>query len=82
MWRIGRFFRWLKWLKDGKPRTDYPGFHCGLCGAWTEQEFSVPEYLSNGEWWDTWKVCPEGCFDEHPDVWGAVFEIADAILEH
>jgi len=35
----------------------YEGFHCGICGRWTFQPFELPEYKSDGEWWDTWGVC-------------------------
>ena len=56
-YQITIFFRWLKWLKNGRPNISYPGYHCGLCGSWTWAEFKIPEYKSAGKWWDTIKVC-------------------------
>ena len=58
-----KFFRWLKWLKNGKPYLSYKGFNCNLCGAWVEEPFKVPEYKSVGEWWDTWGICKK-CIEE------------------
>lgn len=52
-----RFVKWIKWIKKGKPYKEYPGFHCGCCGKWTEEKFKIPEYKSNGEWFDTWGLC-------------------------
>jgi len=60
---VKQFFRWLKWLKNGKPYLSYKGFNCGLCGAWTGEPFKVPEYKSEGKWWDTWGVCKK-CIEE------------------
>jgi len=37
----------------------YRGYHCGICGKWVNEPFSVPEYQSAGEWWDTWGMCNE-----------------------
>lgn len=54
---IQRFFRWLKWRRQGKPYISYKGFHCSLCGAWKEKPFTVPEYISEGKWMDTWGIC-------------------------
>lgn len=51
---------WLKWILRGRPMIKYSGFHCGCCGKWWEIPFEIPEYASAGEWWDTWRVCPEG----------------------
>lgn len=56
---IKRFFQWLWWLRSGKPVIAYPGYHCGLCGSWVGEKFEMPEYLSSGEWSDTWGVCSE-----------------------
>lgn len=52
-----KIIKWLKWLLKGKPMIYYEGFHCGICGRWTFQPFELPEYKSDGEWWDTWGVC-------------------------
>jgi len=51
------FFAWLKWVWKGKPMIHYEGYHCGLCGKWVNKPFEIPEYQSDGEWWDTWGVC-------------------------
>lgn len=59
-WRVRRFFRWLKWLWNGKPVITYPGHCCGCCGTWMWEEFTIPTYKSGGEWWNTWGLCPEG----------------------
>ena len=59
MSRIITFFRWLKWYLKGKPMVQYRGYHCGICGKWVNEPFSVPEYQSAEEWWDTWGVCEE-----------------------
>jgi hypothetical protein len=54
---IREFFRWLYWLMSGKPCIEYSGFHCGCCGTWVTEEFTVPEYASCGKWADTWGIC-------------------------
>lgn len=38
----------------------YDGFMCGCCGIGHKIPFSVPEYESDGEWWDTVGLCPKG----------------------
>lgn len=50
---------WLKitWELRGKPTFKYKGYNCGICGAWINKEFEVPDYASVGEWGDTWDVC-------------------------
>lgn len=57
--KIRRFFRWLKWLRDGKPVLTYPGYRCGGCGAWVDEEYTVPTYKSHGAWADYWDYCPK-----------------------
>jgi hypothetical protein len=64
---IKHFFRWLKWLKNDKPYLSYPGFHCGLCGAWEAEPFKIPEHQSLGKWWDTWGVCKK-CIEESEKI--------------
>jgi len=51
--------RWLKWRLKGKPMIHYSGFHCSCCGKWVDKCFSIPEYQSVDEWWDTWGICEE-----------------------
>ena len=53
-----KLFKWLIWLIKGKPYLTYPGFHCGLCGIYVKQKFTIPVYKSLGKWWDTWGICP------------------------
>jgi hypothetical protein len=53
--------RWLLWMLRGRPYLRYDGYHCGCCGRWIDESFSIPEYKSCGRWWDTWGVCPNGC---------------------
>lgn len=48
----------IKWILKGKPMARYKGFNCGCCGKWHNKPFSIPTYLSCGEWWDTWGICP------------------------
>lgn len=69
LYRLGikQFFRWLRWLWDGKPVVTYPGYHCGCCGAWTWEKFSILTYKSYGEWWDMWGLCRDEC-EETSDV--------------
>ena len=50
---------WLKWLLSGRPYIEYPGYHCGCCGKWVDDPFSMPTYKSIGSW-DTWGLCPKG----------------------
>ena len=45
------------WLLKGMPKVSYDGFHCGLCGKWVNQEFSIPAYRSYGRWADTIGIC-------------------------
>lgn len=42
------------------PYIKYNGFHCGCCGTWIEEEFTVPKWDSAGWWWDTIGLC-NGC---------------------
>ena len=63
IWTIRQFFRWLRWLRNGKPIITYQGHHCGCCGAWTDEEFTVLAHKSCGEWGDTWGLCPQ-CVEE------------------
>ncbi len=56
LWTIRQFFQWVKWLWDGKPTITYPGFWC-VCGAWTQEKFSIPTYESCGESWDALGTC-------------------------
>jgi len=62
MYLIGKifyFFRYLWWLIKKKTYIEYDGFNCGCCGRWWDKPFKVPTYKSNGEWWDTWGLCPK-----------------------
>jgi len=47
------------WKLKGSKFVSYDGFHCGLCGRWVNKSFKIPEYMSIGEWWDTWGICKE-----------------------
>ena len=51
------FLHWLKWIWDGKPVIYYSGSHCGCCGNVIVGSFTIPAYLSNGTWADTWGLC-------------------------
>jgi len=53
------FFKYLIWIIRGKPYFTYPGYHCGCCGKWVSHKYKVPEYISLGEWHDTWGICDE-----------------------
>lgn len=57
------FLLHISWLIRGKPLLEYQGYTCGLCGKGWKIPFSIPDYQSHGDWWDTWGVCPEnkGC---------------------
>ena len=57
MWKIKRFFRWLKWLVTGRKMIIYTGYMCGLCGKGVREPFAVPEWDSDGAWWDTIGMC-------------------------
>ncbi len=59
MWRIRKAFRYIRWLFTGRKMIWYPGFMCGCCGAWRDIPFVIPEWDSNGEWWDTVGLCPD-----------------------
>jgi hypothetical protein len=63
LWYTNTMLSYIKWLLKGKPTVKYEGFHCGCCGRWNDIEVEIPEYLSEGKWWDTWGICPigEGC---------------------
>lgn len=67
MEKMKHFFRWLKWLKNGKPYLSYKGFNCGCCGAWESEPFKIPEYKSCGKWWDTWGLCKK-CIEESEKI--------------
>jgi len=56
-----KLYRYLIWIKKGKPMINYNGFHCGCCGKYVKEKFSVPTYKSCGKWWDTWCLCEECC---------------------
>ena len=49
--------KFLKWLIKGRPHITYEGHHCGCCGHWTDEKFSIPTFQSCGKWWDTWGLC-------------------------
>jgi len=49
--------KFLKWLIEGRPHVTYEGYHCGCCGSWEDEEFSIPTYKSYGKWADTWGLC-------------------------
>ncbi len=53
------FIRYLKWLINGKPMIKYSGYTCGCCGKFREDPFEIPEYDSNGEYWDTIGLCSD-----------------------
>lgn len=49
--------KWIKWHIRGKPMIKYEGSHCGLCGRWVDEPFTIREYKSQGKWADTWGIC-------------------------
>jgi len=51
--------KFFKWIVKGRLYIDYEGYHCGCCGCWENEKFSIPTYKSNGEWADTWGLCNE-----------------------
>jgi len=63
---LRELIEYIKWLQEGKPMITYEGFHCGLCGRWEDEEFSIPKYKSDGEWWDTWGICSQ-CIKEYEE---------------
>lgn len=63
-----KIIRKIKWLLKDKPMIKYPGYNCGLCGRWIDEEFEVPEWASYGQWWDTWGICEGGCNEFVPEI--------------
>jgi len=59
IWRVRYLFKWLQWLRGGKPTIKYPGFHCGCCGKWIARPFEIPTYQSVGKWADTIGLCDD-----------------------
>lgn len=49
--------KFLKWLIEDRPYITYEGYHCGCCGHWVDEEFSIPTHKSYGKWADTWGLC-------------------------
>jgi hypothetical protein len=62
MWRIKYFFKWLKWKLEGSQMLSFPGKHCGCCGAWLNEPYTIPAYKSAAAdgWWDSWGLCKKG----------------------
>ena len=58
-----RLRRRIKWFFNGKPMIKYPGYNCGCCGSWNSEPFEIPEWYSDGKWWDTWGLCQK-CIDD------------------
>ena len=56
---ISILFKWIKWKLLGSPIIQYLGFHCGCCGKYVREPFTVPTYKSDGSWMDTWGLCNE-----------------------
>jgi len=54
---VPSFFQYISWICRSKPIQVYPGYHCGMCGKWVSTPFSIRDYQSSGEWWDTWGAC-------------------------
>ena len=54
-----KLISWLTWKLKGCPVITYHGYHCGLCGKWVKEQFSIPTYKSSGKWWDTWGLCKD-----------------------
>lgn len=46
------FINWIKWLLRGRPFIYCEGYHCGLCGSWNDEPYSIRDYLYSG-----WGVC-------------------------
>ena len=55
--------KYITWVFQGSLQLSYDGYHCGCCGSWTDEKFTVPKYKSAGRWWDTWGLC-KVCIDE------------------
>jgi len=60
---LRKLIKYIKWLREDKPMITYPGYHCGACGRWVDEEFSIPKYKSMGKWDDTWGLCKQ-CIKE------------------
>lgn len=71
-----KFIKYLLWVFHNKPVRVYPGYNCGLCGAWVEEEFKEDAYdlqyswkyvtkLSEKEDWiwqmNGWGICKGKC---------------------
>jgi len=70
-------FKNIKWLFNGRPMIIYPGYYCGCCGKYCEEEHKVKNYYTKKDWFisredwskydfvwfDTWGLCPKGCDD-------------------
>ena len=61
------FFKWLWWKLTGSKILLYNGYHCGCCGKWVTNVFKIPKYLSQGDYWDTWGLCPD-CKKEGKEI--------------
>ena len=54
---IAHYFRYIKWVLNGKQYVTYQGGNCGCCGQWVKKEIKLRKYESNGKWADTWTLC-------------------------
>ena len=55
-----RFLMKRRWAKEGNPVVVVPGYNCGCCGKWVNEEKETPTYQFVDSWWNTWGLCPEG----------------------
>ena len=46
-------------MQSSDEMISYKGIHCGCCGKWVNRPFSIPTSRSEGEWCDTWGLCPK-----------------------
>jgi len=51
--------KWILWKLSGSKILIYNGYHCGCCGRWVKEVFKIPKYKSQGNYWDTWGLCPD-----------------------
>ena len=58
--KIINYIEHRNWIKRGKPVVKYEGYNCGCCGTYWNIPFEIPEYDSEGKYWDTWGMCPIG----------------------
>ncbi len=68
------FFKWILWKLGGSKIFLYNGYHCGCCGKWVKEVFKIQKYKSQGDYWDTWDLCPD-CEKEGKMKWKKPYEL-------